>query len=414
MLILSGALAGAVLVGSLTALALRQAPADGGLDEQLDGIVQPTTAEAPRTTTVDDKPAVPKEQPESCWNTYGGGPERLSDASATGWGRPRKRVWGRRMGSLMEFPPSTCDGVLYVNTAEGFTFALRSHDGKVLWRRRTGTVFDSTPAIAGRRLVIGGIDGNITGLDRATGRTLWRLKAGGPVESSPVVVGGTAYAASLDRRVYALNVRSGRVQWAYRTGGDIKGSPAVSQDGVVYAANYAGEVVALRAGSGKLVWRQAFRLDPIRTERIYSSTPISGRGLFFGTVGGYVYRLDRLNGRVQWRQRIGAYVYSTPAVADGRVFVGAFDGYVHTFDARSGRRLWRASMGGPISGSPVVIGRLVYASTTRGRTRAFDVRTGAPRWQVPRGKYVPGIATDRRIYLSLNGYLAAYQARRTG
>jgi outer membrane protein assembly factor BamB len=394
------------IVGSTTWMVLHQEPGPSGLDTELDGVEEPATAEDPEPA-----PRAPARAHENCSKTYGGDPARNSDYAATGHGRPTKQLWARRVGSLMEFPPSICDGILYVNTAEGLTLAVDSTTGKVVWKRKTGSVFDTTPAIAGNRLVIGGIDGYVTALDRSNGKRLWRLKTGAPVESSPVVIDDTVYVASLDRRVYALRLRTGKVKWAYRSGGDIKGSPVV-QGGSVYAANYAGEVFALNRTNGKRKWRQALRIDALRTERIYSSTPVAAGLTCFGTVGGSVRCHSAKTGKTRWSAHVGGYVYSTPAISQGRLFIGGYNGRLYAFRLKDGKRLWSASVGAPMSASPVVIGKLVYASALRGGgTHAFDAQSGRKRWSHPTGKYVPGIATDQRIYLSLNGVLSAWRGR---
>lgn len=404
-----GIIIGLLLAGVVVAVALiRQEPNDSGPDRTLAGVREPQEAKKPRQIQGD-----PQVTSQRCTLTYGGGAARTSDYSDVNLGRPAKNLWNVRSGGLIEFPPSACDGRLYFNNAKGFTFAVDAHSGRVVWKRKTGTVFDSTPAISKQRLVIGGVDGNITALDRSDGSTLWKLRMDGPVESSPVVVNDEhdVVAASLDGRVLSINLQRGSINWAYRTGGDIKGSPVVVQD-TVYTANYAGEVIALGLTDGRLKWRKAYRLDPIRTERIYSSTPVADGRLVFGTVGGYVYALDAATGTERWKDKVGSYVYSTPAVARGKVFVGDFSGRLHAYSLSSGQERWTASMPGAISGSPVVIGDLVYVSTIKGSTSAFDVRNGRRVWTLPRGKYVPGIADDQRIYLALNGLLAAYDAER--
>src|SRR5207244_13243870 len=55
------------------------------------------------------------------------------------------------LGSYIEYPPSYCSGILYVNTFGGRTVALDSHNGHRIWQR-FGAKKPSTPAIAGPRL----------------------------------------------------------------------------------------------------------------------------------------------------------------------------------------------------------------------------------------------------------------------
>src|SRR5205823_9524990 len=72
------------------------------------------------------KPAVPVDKP--CWLNFGGNPQRTLARVDINLGIPTKALWGRGMGGYMEYPPSYCDGTLYVNTFKGTTFEIgRAH-----------------------------------------------------------------------------------------------------------------------------------------------------------------------------------------------------------------------------------------------------------------------------------------------
>lgn len=400
-------LAWAIAVGTAL-LAVRNEPDRTALDTTLAGVDQPEEALQPtEDRATSPAPPLPAERP--CWPIYGRTPARTSDASDLQHGIPRLRTWSLRIG-IMEFPPSYCDGVLYVNNQRGETIAIRAHNRQVVWRRQTAQVYDSTPAIAGDRIIVGSFrPGDVQALDRQTGRRLWRLVAGGPVESSPVVVNGLVYATSKDRRVYAIDERTGRVRWAVATGGDIKDSPSVV-GGLVYVGNYAAEVLALNARTGAVRWRRA--LGGVLGDRIYSSIAIADGVAYFATVRGHVYALDARTGTTRWQQTIPGYVYSTPAISGGRLFIGNYQGEVHAFDARTGRRAWLERVGGTISGSPTVIGDVVYVSSlSRERTWGLSARHGRRLWEHPDGRYVTGIATRDALYLSMGSTLSRWVTR---
>lgn len=409
-IILAFLAAGIAWVGGIAVatVAVWNAPERSQLDTELAGVEEPTEAEQPSA-----EPVVPAkargEQP--CWPVYGRTPSRESDAADLDHGIPKRPVWRIRIG-IMEFPPSFCDGILYVNNQRGLTYALYASNRKVLWKRRTANLYDSTPAVSGRRLFLGMFDPpGVHAVDRRTGRTLWKLRAGGPVEASPVVVDGIVYATSKDRRVYAIDERTGRVKWAFLTGGEVKDSPSVV-GGRVYVGNYAAEVFSLDAKTGVVKWQKSY--GGVLGDRIYSSVPISGRSAFFATVRGNVYAVDTRDGSTRWQASIPGYVYSTPAVSGGRVFIGNYPGRIYAFDERSGRRLWSKQLNGSISGSPTVIGDVVYVSTLSGkRTYGFAAKSGRKVWETGDGRYVTGIATDDAIYLSLGTILSRWTTSRS-
>jgi outer membrane protein assembly factor BamB len=387
-------------------IAIRHEPKSSALDTKLDGVKQPKVAVQPTKPPVAAPPkAAEVEGP--CWPTYGRTAARTSDASSVSHGVPKTMTWQLRIG-IMEFPPSFCDGVLYVNNQRGVTWAIDTARKRVIWHRQSATTFDSTPAISGSRVFIGSyLPGDIQALDRRTGKLLWRLQTGGGVESSPVVSGGLVYATSRDRRVYAIDEATGKVRWAFRTGGEVKDSPTVV-NGLVYVANYAGEVFALNARNGHVQWRRSVG-GGVRGDRIYSSVPVVGGRAYFGTIRGNIHAVDARTGRDIWVRSIPGYLYATPAIAEGTLFVGNYPGRVYAFSTRTGSELWSRYIGGSISGSPTVIGDLVYISSLSGRrTLALSRKTGRIAWELPQGRYVSGIATDRAIYLSLNDTLSRW------
>ncbi len=76
-------------------------------------------------------------------------PSARSHASASSSESRRRALWARAMGSYMEYPPSYCDGTLYVNTFRGRTAAFDARTGKLRWSRKHRGAKHSTPAIAG-------------------------------------------------------------------------------------------------------------------------------------------------------------------------------------------------------------------------------------------------------------------------
>ena len=55
--------------------------------------------------------------------------------------------------------------------------------------------------------------------------------------SSPAVAGGIVFAGSYDGNLYAVNASDGKLVWSYLTGDIVVSSPAVA-DGVVYFGSY--------------------------------------------------------------------------------------------------------------------------------------------------------------------------------
>ena len=384
------------------------------------GLVAPTDVTVVTTDTAPVKrPPKPPPRPRPvavdtpCWPAFGGDPMRSLARPDIDLGRPRKSVWARGLGDLMEFPPVYCRGRLFVNLEHGETLALDARTGKTIWSRTTRERKASSPAIAGQNVVITSFDGTITALRQRDGGFVWQLRTEGPVESSPVAVGDTVYVGATDGRLFALHAATGKVRWAYDLNGRINSSPSVV-GGLVCITTYSGAVGCLHRGNGARAWVQYFKRDTFRYESFYSSASSDGRRLFAVARTGRLVALDVRTGDTLWSYRTGALTYATPAVAEGRVYVVDLSGDVVALRAGDGKRLWSAHVAGRILAPALVVGRLVFFSTLSGRTYAVRAEDGRTVWQLGAGKYSPGIATETHYYLSLNGLLAAFTGARTG
>jgi outer membrane protein assembly factor BamB len=399
-------------MGAVAAYLHFRSPPGGELDTKLAGvsIIHPAPAPPPKPRHRRSLKYLPDDR--TCWKYFGGNPQRTLSRPGIRLGKPVHHFWVRAMHSYIEYAPSYCNGTLYVNTFKGVTYAIDSHDGRVLWHRQNAGETASTPAIAGSRVIVSSIGGTVTAYNRQTGRTVWQFRVQAKVESSPVVVDGTVYFGATDGRLFALYVRTGRVRWAYNTGGRINASPSVYRNRVCITT-YAGGIFCLRRTDGHKIWSTYIRRDAFRYDSFYASPSTDGRRLYTVSRSGKVVAVSATNGHVLWSHELSSWGYSTPAVAYGRVFVGDFNGYLHCYRAATGKQLWERYVGGRVLGPAVVIGKLVFFSTLETNTYALSVYTGRIVWHLPIGKYSPGIATERHYYLSLNGLLVAYWGTRT-
>jgi outer membrane protein assembly factor BamB len=402
-----------LIAGAGAAYFLKSRERPGGkLDTKLSGVSASvaTNAAVPkqpkkkkgRYHVVDDK---------QCWDTFGGDPARTLSRPGIDIGLPLRHFWVVGLGSYIEYPPSYCSGILYVNTYAGRTVALDSHNGSRIWQHFGGKK-PSTPAIAGPRLIVSSLDGTVTAYNRFNGQLLWRLNLNARIESSPVVIGRVVYFGSPDGRVFAVYVRTGRVKWAYNTGGLINSSPSISGNRL-FISTYAGSIFCLRTSDGHKIWDKYFRRDVLRFESFYASPTTDGQRVFSIARSGKIYAVSASDGHVIWTAQVGGYGYSTPATSDGRVFIGGFDGGLRAFRAATGKLLWRQNLGGRILGGSFVAGNLVFTSTLAARTFALRVSDGKILWRLNIGKYSPGIVTERHYFFTLNGLVMAWHAQRS-
>jgi putative inorganic carbon (HCO3(-)) transporter len=402
-----------IVAGLGTSLALHfRSPGVGKSITSFTGLTvsTPTVTEHSRPAHKPPAKKKAKTASELCWNNFGGDQERSLSRPTVNLGRPTKLVWTKGLHDLMEYPPSYCNGRLYVNLEEGRTLAINAENGHVIWSRKAPGFTASTPAIAGPRLFVSSHGGTVTAFRRSDGALLWRLKTNAPVESSPVAVRGVVYVGAADGKLYALRARTGKPVWIYDTGGRISSSPSVV-GGHVCITTYSGLIACLRRGNGHLVWAVTVRRDFVSYDSFYASPSSDGRRIFTVSRSGKVLALAVSSGRILWTYNLGETAYGTPSIADGRVFVADLAGDLHAFKTTNGALLWQLHVPGEILGPSIVVGKLVFFSTQQGDTYAARTDDGRIVWQIGMGKFSPGIATDKHYYFSFNGRLAVFDGR---
>ncbi len=202
-------------------------------------------------------------------------------------------------------------------------------------------------AVADGRVYVTSGYGVIMALDVSSGAEVWKTRTRTPIHSAPTVKDGRLFAVSDDNELFALDTATGDVLWTYQAIIETarmltSPSPAVVDD-VVIAPFSSGEVVALKAQNGGVLWQEA--LSP----------------------SGNLTPLATLND-----------IASGPVIADGYVFATTQSGAFTAFDLRTGQQVWNQPAGS--LGFPLVVGDFVYTVTTEGQVVCMSKADGTVIW----------------------------------
>jgi outer membrane protein assembly factor BamB len=282
----------------------------------------------------------------------------------------------------------------------------------------------STPAPAAPQ----GTDWPTYGLDAARTRYLptdtvkppfqlsWSYNAGALMEYSPIVVRHTLYGVDNAGRAFAIKTTTAKTRWR-RDVATLNASSPTYSDGRLYISNLEpGQVQALDARTGKVIWRNPL---PGRTE---SSPLVVGNEVIAGCECGSVYAFDKVTGKQLWSTGVGGAVKGSPAYSDGIVFVGDYGGQMTAMRASNGAIKWTAHAGGSIYGTAAVAFGRVYAGDLSGGFHAWDQQTGREDWSTSTSGYVYSAATAAKtkgtppsVYFgSYDGTVYALDARTGG
>lgn len=133
-------------------------------------------------------------------------------------------------------------------------------------------------------------------------------------------------------------------RWSTSIGEAIEGRKQITArligaDGKIFAMNNRGDITALNATDGKILWQVRSRQ---KTGTALAGGMTYDNGILFATNGfPEILALSAANGGKIWSADLDAPARTAPTAANGRVFVISRGSQSYAFDAASGKILWQ-------------------------------------------------------------------------
>lgn len=249
---------------------------------------------------------------------------------------------------------------------------------------------------------------------------IWSAPIGQPsgnrhrITAEPVVGGGRVFTLDSRARLTATGLNGGTAWAADLTPGvenrdSASGGGLAYEGGRIFATTGFGELVAVDAASGQVVWRQ-------RVETPVSGAPtVAGGTVYVAARNGTGWAVRASDGKVLWQASgnagsSGVTGVSAPAVSGKTVIFPFASGQLLAVDADNGTQLWSAQVAGTrpgraiamirdMTGDPVIAGNVVLSGTSSGRTDAFDLATGAQLWSARDGANSPPLTSGGAVWV---------------
>ena len=273
--------------------------------------------------------------------------------------------------AVMKAPPVVGDGKIFAMGASLDVAAMDADTGQALWSRS----------------VLAEYSENNFGLSRFWGK-----------RQRPALVrdgfgGGLAYAAGRVfvttgfGEVMALNAETGEVIWRVQNNIGFSNAPTV-RGGRVYVASQDSRLQAFNAEDGTRLWEH-LAIDEPATVMGATSVAVNEQVVVAGFSSGEVVALSPVNGQEAWSDSLTSRatqvtplsqlnaIVGRPVIDRDRVFVTSHGGRTVAFDVRSGERIWTADAGSietpwPIGDYVLIMGldgKLICLSREQGRVR---------------------------------------------
>ena len=319
--------------------------------------------------------------------------------------------------------PAVWADSLYVGSANGWFYALRTTDGHVRWKKELGSV-GCAPLVDRGMLYVGTNDGFLVAMDAQTGVEKWRYQSRGPIAQTPNASRDLIIFSNEADQVIAVDAISGKFKWQYK--GEtpeeytLRGHAGVAIDGdLIYTGFSNGTLVALRRDTGTLAWSTSLKGDADRFMDV-DATPLVMEGVVYASSSsGGVYAVDKLTGLVKWR--LPFWDASQPSstgnvggiTTDGKaIYVSVADLGTYAIDL-AGNVLWRVgAKGGGEPAQPVVHGDMLVYSLANDGLFIAERKSGQTLEYFDPGDGIsaqPTITLDGRLFVMSNrGILYAF------
>jgi outer membrane protein assembly factor BamB len=229
-------------------------------------------------------------------------------------------VWARDVGGPVEAQVVASDDerTLYVASLAGTLSALATDDGGVRWVLSLGDRAYATPCVGEDGTIFQGSDAKKLVAVSPDGAIKWSLDTDGDADTGPTLAADGTVVFAAGRMVYGVTTR-GQVLWRFAAKRKVFAAPAIDAAGRVFVGSQDHHVYALGADH-RALWSVDLGAD-------VDGAPAIGddEGVFVGTDGGEVVRLDGADGRIVWRTPLGGYVRGPLSIArNGDVMAGVY------------------------------------------------------------------------------------------
>lgn len=230
-------------------------------------------------------------------------------------------------------------------------------------------------------------DNKLFAVEAANGQPVWSapFEVANPIWGPMAIEEGTLYAAAMDGNVYAIDAESGEENGRWETDTSFPGGLTMDGD-TLYAGGYDLKLHAFdKTSPGEEFWS-------FDTEAgIWGAPAVADGVVIFGDMDGNVYAVDAGEGELIWQKAAPGPIVTSPAISDGVAYIASEGNpenrnqtwHLTAFNVEDGNQLWQQNPPIGIYTTPVVIGDAVIGAMFGDGDElliAYDKTNGTQKW----------------------------------
>lgn len=341
-------------------------------------------------------------------------------------------IWALGSGCAKKFSkddtlPNQYSPSIIVGTDNHILYGLDPSNGNQNWQLSFANSIFACPTVYGGFAYIGtvnylstmGLCDTLFKVNTKTGKIAKKISIPGAslfsIRATPIANGKYIYLATTNDSVYAIDTGNLSVLWRFGADGPIESSPTIYNN-QLYFASMAGTVYCVDKIAGTLTWSYPVGASSPFT----SSAAVSYPYLYIGSRDSsmYCFYLDvptPPQSQLRWTYKTKGPIYSSPAVSAGKCIFGSYDNKVYCVDTQTASANWIDSTRSNILSSPVVSpnNKYVYIGSNDNNLYALNINDGSLKWKYNTVGFISAspLYYNGRIYVgSASKYFWALEA----
>ena len=257
--------------------------------------------------------------------------------------------------------PAVDSTTVYFGGQDGVVYAIDRLSGSKRWSSGLGYhVFCDIGILSDTLVITGNSMGKVCALNARTGEPVWDDEIGGIV-LGPVIIDSMIVFSTEGGKIAAFDP-SGNQLWSKDYSS--QASPPSADTAGVYAGFSNGVVRKFSLDDGHVIWETDIVSSASRC--VLARPVIVGNVVLSGTNDGQLVALTAAEGTVIWRQHFDNWLQLPPAVGQGLVYIACDDQRLHIVELETGAKVESLEMDGYSGTAPLLQNGVIYYGNTSG------------------------------------------------
>jgi len=250
----------------------------------------------------------------------------------------------------LKMTPAIDGKMIYAADANGVVAAFDRITGKRQWRISLKESLSGGVGAGYGLVLVGTSSGHLLALNKADGSQAWRVAVSSEILSAPQTNASTVVVQTQDEKIFGFEHATGAQRWQYESSAptlSLRGTstPVLTSELAILGLGN-GQVIALNADNGAVLWKQRATVAQGRSEfermtDVDGDLLLAGNALYVTSFQGFVVAFDVNTGRPIWRRELSSY--QGPDEGLGNVYVSAANDELHALTESDNELSWTQS-----------------------------------------------------------------------